>query len=117
MILFGISNCDTVRKARKFLENNHTPFQFHDIRKDGLTLEMFHHWLRFQSLDVLINKRSASWKQLTDQQKQALTDGSDLSLLLEIPTLIKRPILQTQQHVLVGFKESEFQAVVDHNTY
>jgi len=112
MILYGISNCDTVRKARKFLEANNVNFQFHDFRKDGFTLETFNQWLTLQPLDVLINKRSTSWKQLTDEQKQGLTSGTDLSPLLEMPTLIKRPILHIDKQLLVGFKESDYQALV-----
>ena len=113
MILYGISNCDTVRKARKFLEANHIDFTFHDFRKDGFNLELFNQWLQLQPLETLINKRSTSWKQLTDSQKQGLTDGSDLSPLIDMPTLIKRPILNTNNQLLVGFKQAEYQSLIE----
>lgn len=113
MILYGIANCDTVRKARKFLEASGVEFTFHDFRKDGFTLNIFNQWLQHQPLDVLINRRSTSWKQLSDQQKKSLTDGSDLTPLLEMPTLIKRPILQNNNGLLVGFKQADYQAWMD----
>ena len=112
MILYGISNCDTVRKARKFLEANSLSFQFHDFRKDGFSLDVFNQWLKFEPLEVLINKRSTSWKQLTDEQKKGLVDGTDLTPILQMPTLIKRPILQMDNCILVGFKEADYQAIV-----
>ena len=113
MILYGIANCDTVRKARKFLETNSVMFQCHDFRKDGFALHIFNQWLESQPLDVLINKRSTSWKQLSEAQQQGLSDGTDLSPLLEMPTLIKRPLLQTDSTLLVGFKQADYQALLD----
>ena len=112
MILYGIPNCDTVRKARKFLEANQVSYDFHDFKKQGLNLETIQNWLKSQPLEVLINKRSTSWKQLTDEQKQALTSGADLSILLAMPTLIKRPVLETKSNLLIGFKEAEYQDLV-----
>ncbi|MBN2865495.1 MAG: arsenate reductase [Thiotrichales bacterium] len=113
MILYGISNCDTVRKARKFLEKNNIEFTFHDFRKDGFDLETFNKWLQLQPLDCLVNKRSTSWKQLSDNQKQGLTDGSDLAPLIDMPTLIKRPVLAHNTQLLVGFKETDYQTLID----
>ena len=72
MILYGIPNCDTVRKARKYLDDNQISYEFHDFKKQGLTLETIQTWLQTQPIDVLVNKRSTSWKQLTDAQKQNL---------------------------------------------
>jgi len=111
MILYGIPNCDTVRKARKYLDDNQISYEFHDFKKQGLTLETIQTWLQTQPIDVLVNKRSTSWKQLTDAQKQNLITGDDLSVLTEMPTLIKRPVLETNSTLLVGFKTNEYQAL------
>ena len=110
--MFGIPNCDTVRKARKFFDANGVNYDFHDFKKQGLDLATIEHWLSQQNLDVLVNKRSTSWKQLTDEQKSALTSGEDLSVLTEIPTLIKRPVLQTENGLMIGFKEADYQSLV-----
>ncbi|MDX1348262.1 MAG: arsenate reductase [Thiomicrorhabdus chilensis] len=111
MILYGIPNCDSVRKARKFLDNQQINYHFHDFKKDGLSLETIQNWLQHQPIEVLVNKRSTSWKQLNEDQKDNLMNQSDFSLLCEMPTLIKRPVLQTDDHILVGFKLDEYQAL------
>ncbi len=109
IILYGIPNCDTVRKARKFLEAQQVDYQFHDFRKDGLTKDILQNWLRQQPIDVIVNKRSTGWKQLSDEQKQQLMAGDDILLLADIPTLIKRPVLQTDTAILFGFNEADYQ--------
>ncbi|GKT12371.1 MAG: arsenate reductase (glutaredoxin) [Thiomicrorhabdus sp.] len=108
MILFGIPNCDTVSKARKFLENNNLSYEFHDFKKQGLTIEQIETWLLTQPIEILVNKRSTSWKQLTEQQKVQLMTKEDLSVLTELPTLIKRPVLQTESTLMIGFKEADY---------
>ncbi|VAW48427.1 FIG138056: a glutathione-dependent thiol reductase [hydrothermal vent metagenome] len=111
MILYGIPNCDTVRKARKFLENHQTPYQFHDFKKDGISLERLQTWLAQHPITTLVNKRSVSWRQLNEAQKEALISHNDLSILMTHPTLIKRPILQIEgtknSTIIVGLKEIE----------
>lgn len=112
MKMYGIANCDTVRKARKFLENNRIDFSFHDFRKDGLTLEKIQQWLEKQPIETLVNKRSTSWKQLSEAQKNALMEKRDLSPLIETPTLVKRPVLEADSFLMIGFKEQDYQALI-----
>ncbi|WP_040724919.1 arsenate reductase [Thiomicrorhabdus sp. Kp2] len=112
MILYGIPNCDTVRKARKFLDENKIAYDFYDFKKQGLTLETIQNWLQSQPIEILVNKRSTSWKQLNDLQKQALLSGDDLTVLTEMPTLIKRPVLESETSLLIGFKEEEYQKLI-----
>lgn len=113
MILFGISNCDTVRKAKKFLENAQIDYQFHDFRKDGLTPSHIEKWLKTVSMSDLVNKRSTAWRTLDEEQKALLSSDDDtleaLELLCKIPTLIKRPLLEKCDQILLGFKESDYQ--------
>lgn len=117
MILFGISNCDTVRKARKFLENQPIEFTFHDFRKDGLQSSDIENWLAFVSFDDIVNKRSTSWRALEETQKTLLSAQTPtteaLNLLCANPTLIKRPVLQGQDKVLLGFKEADYQQCIE----
>lgn len=112
MILYGIPNCDTVRKARKFLDANSIQYTFHDFRKNGLPVQTIQHWLESQSIEVLVNKRSTGWKQITDEQKAQLMSGENLSILSELPTLIKRPILEMDSQLLVGFKAAEYETLL-----
>lgn len=112
MIMYGIPNCDTVKKAQKFLEANEIEFEFHNFKKQGLNLETVQKWLESQPIEVLVNKRSTSWKQLTDTQKEQLLSEEDLTVLTEMPTLIKRPVLETDAKLLVGFKADEYQQIL-----
>lgn len=111
MILYGISNCDTVRKARKFLENQQVDFLFHDFRKDGLDVATIQNWLKTIDFSELLNKRSTTWKNLSESDRQAI-ENQDLTLLAQNPTLIKRPVLVTENTLLVGFNPERYQEVL-----
>jgi Spx/MgsR family transcriptional regulator len=109
--LYGIKNCDTVKKARRWLEDNGQEFTFHDVRTDGLDKIEVKRWLREAGFEVVVNKRSTTWKQLDDVQKDGLSEANSLDLLLANPTLIKRPVLTINNTVLVGFKADQYQAI------
>ncbi|NOQ94353.1 MAG: ArsC family reductase [Methylophaga sp.] len=110
MILYGIKNCDTVRKARRWCETNDIDFQFHDFRVDGLDEATINGWLKSVSWEVLLNKRSTSWKQLDDARKEQLDQSIAVELMLANPTLIKRPVLSDNSSCKVGFKEADYAA-------
>lgn len=107
--LFGISNCDTVRKAKKWLEANQINFEYIDFRKADFTKEHIQDWLKKVEFEDIVNHRSQAWKSLTDEQKHDLIANKQFSLLLETPTLIKRPVLHTSETILFGFKEAQYQ--------
>jgi arsenate reductase (glutaredoxin) len=106
--LFGIPNCDTVRKARQFLETNDVEFEFHDFRKDGVTEKMIEQWLEHLEWKDLLNKRSTSFRQLSEEQKLMLTEHKSFQLLKDNPTLIKRPIFEFGKSVINGFKPEQY---------
>lgn len=109
MILYGIKNCDTVRKARAWLDNNKIRYHFHDFRENTLEKTRLHYWLEQAGHEALINKKSATYRQLNDTQKTVLASTHTLQLLLEYPTLIKRPVLEKQNGaILIGFTEKEY---------
>ena len=114
--LFGISNCDTVKKARKYLDNEGIAYQFHDFRKDGLSVQQVKDWLAVIGTDTLVNKRSRTWKELSAKQ-QSTIDGRDAAkTLTENPTLIKRPVLEIKKGKanakhLVGFDQQAYLAL------
>lgn len=115
MILYGISNCDTVRKARKWLSERDVEFAFHDFRKDGLCASDIEEWLQTTSGEILLNKRGTTWRQLPGEVRdQVNTDDASAfaALLAEHPTLIKRPVLQTDSKLLVGFKADEYESLL-----
>ena len=112
MILYGIKNCDTVRKARRWLDANDLAYTFHDFRSAGLTQQTIEHWLTHQSWESLLNKRGTTWRQLDDPRKDALDQSTAVALMLENPTLIKRPVLETDNTVMVGFNEESYQQLL-----
>lgn len=113
MILYGISNCDTVRKARKWLSERNVDHQYHDFRKDGLDQETVKNWLDSVGMDVLLNKRGTTWRKLPEEEKTDLSDQRLIQLLVDNPTLIKRPVLITDQQILVGFKEADYLSLIN----
>jgi len=101
--LYGIKNCDTVKKARKWLEENGINYQFHDFRTDGLTPELLQHFSDHLDWNKLLNRSSTSWRQLSAEQQSDLTPEKAMQLMLTTPTLIKRPILDTGDKLILGF--------------
>lgn len=110
--MYGIANCDTIKKAKNHLNNQGIAFEFHDFKKLGLSIEQINSWLAKVPIDKLVNKRSTSWKQLSDEQKNALMEQTDLSVLTQMPTLIKRPVLETNQQTMVGYKAAEYDEII-----
>lgn len=106
--LYGIPNCDTVKKARRWLEAQEIDYRFHDFRKDGLTPDQVKTWLADLGLESLLNKRSSTWKGLSAEQKADLNTQSAVQLIVDHPTLIKRPLLEKDQQRTVGFKAESY---------
>jgi arsenate reductase (glutaredoxin) len=107
--LYGIKNCDTVKKARVWLAQNNVVYQFHDYKIDGISLDLLQQFAEKLGWEVLLNKRSTTWRQLSDSEKTNLDSESALQLLLTHPTLIKRPILETGEVFIIGFNPDEYQ--------
>lgn len=108
--VYGIRNCDTVRAALKWLDAHGVPHCFHDFRKDGLEEVELRRWLASDQAALLVNRRSATWRGLSDEQKAAAGDDP-APLLLEHPTLIKRPVITDGESVVsVGFDPESLEA-------
>lgn len=107
--LYGIKNCDTCKKARRWLEQNGIAYEFHDYRADGLTSELLKHFAENLGWEALLNRSSTSWRQLSTEQQADLTQEKASQLMLSIPTLIKRPILDTGKKLVIGFKSGSYE--------
>ena len=114
--LYGIKNCDTVKKACKWLESHQIDYQFHDLRADGLSEEQVNSWLNELGWETVVNKRSTTWKQLTPEQRENMDNQSAVAIILEHPTLIKRPLLDTGSERHVGFKDTTYANIFQHHT-
>lgn len=108
--LFGITNCDSVKKARSWLNCAAITYEFVDIRKPPLAAEVIAQWYAVLGF-ALVNTRSATYRQLTAQEQQQLNSGDCLSLLQHYPTLIKRSVLQLDNRYFCGFEAAQYQSI------
>ena len=111
LTVYGIKQCDTCRKALKWLAAKDIEHHFHDFRVDGLLPETLAAWMASPFAALLVNRRSTTWRQLSDQQRQSTGDAL-LALLLEHPTLIKRPVFVAGKIIAVGFKPNELEGLL-----
>ena len=114
--LYGIKNCDTVKKARKWLEAHSIEYRFHDFRVDDLDSDTVAKWLQELGWETLINKRSTSWKALDQTSRDTMSTDSALLAILDQPTLIKRPLLDTGHERHTGFKAPDYQRIFNQHT-
>ncbi|WP_108445285.1 Spx/MgsR family RNA polymerase-binding regulatory protein [Halomonas denitrificans] len=111
LTLYVIKNCDTCRRARKALDEKGIPFQVHDLREDGLSAPLLEHILHRVPLMEVLNKRSTTWRQLDDEEKENLDANSARELLLAHPTLLKRPLLENGDEILVGYRDGDYDSL------
>ncbi len=115
-ILYGIKNCDTVKKAREWLDQHRIEYRFHDFRADGLELKQVQAWLQELGIDELINKRGTTWRQLDEKTRTALTPSNATALIMVNPSLIKRPLLDIGHQRFVGFSEATYRDIFKAHT-
>ena len=107
--LYGISNCDTIKKARRWLTEAGIEYQFHDYRKDGLNQAQLEQWADELDWQQLLNRRGTTWRQLADEQKNTITRDLAIQLMLEYPAMIKRPLLDMGTSRVLGFSTDRYQ--------
>ncbi|WP_439558860.1 ArsC family reductase [Dyadobacter sp.] len=111
LTVYGIPNCDTIKKTRTWLDKNNVAYTFHDYRKDGITEEKISQWFKELPWDKVLNKSSTTWKELPAEQKADVAGGEAAAkILADNTSAIKRPLIEdsTGKAVLVGFSEKEF---------
>ncbi|ATZ74206.1 arsenate reductase [Idiomarina sp. X4] len=108
LTIYGIKNCDTVKKSLKWLDKHSVNYQFIDVREQPLQKETVLNWLSELPADRLINKRSTSWRNLSDDQKTLSNHDALAELVAEQPTLFKRPLVKDNEGYHCGFKETEW---------
>lgn len=106
--LNGIPNCDTVKKARKWLEAQGIEHRFRDFKKDAPSADEIGGWADAAGWEVLLNKRGTTFRKLDEADKADLTRDKAIALMVQHPSLIKRPVLEHEGGLLVGFKEPEW---------
>ena len=111
LTLYGIKSCDTCRKARKWLESQSYEYQFHDLRDDGLDIQMLNRFAKRMSWEKLLNTRSLTWRKIPEVDRADMTKDKAITTMLENPTLVKRPVLECKQFIAVGFSADNYKAI------
>ena len=109
--LYGISSCDTIRKAKAWLENRHIEFEFHDYRKQGLDRQQLQSMVSALGWETMLNRRGTTWRNLTDTVKDQIDHDSAIRVMLDNPAIIKRPILATDNQLHVGFSTRQYEEI------
>lgn len=109
--MYGIPNCDTIKKARTWLEKHKVAFGFHDYKKAGIDKATLEGWARKVGWEMLLNRAGTTFKKLPDADKDNITEKKAIALMLAQPSMIKRPVLEAKGKIVVGFKPEQYQAL------
>lgn len=111
--VYGIPNCDTTKKAITVLQKNETGFQFHNYKRSGITAKKLNEWIDKAGIEKVFNKRSTTFKELseTDKKKAGTTTGA-IALMINHNSIIKRPIIESSNKLIVGFSEKEIKQLI-----
>jgi arsenate reductase (glutaredoxin) len=108
--IYGIKNCDTMKKAFDWLTENNVSYEFHDYKKMGISEGKIQEWLTQKPWEVLINRAGTTWKKLSEEEK-ATDEISATKLMMEKPSMIKRPIIENDKIVVMGFNSDTYEQI------
>jgi Spx/MgsR family transcriptional regulator len=107
-ILYGIRNCDTMKKARTWLEAHHVDYEFHDYKTAGIEKQKLADWARLVGWETLLNRAGTTFRKLPEEAKQQLDERRAIELMLAQPSMIKRPVIEHGKALLVGFDPKKY---------
>jgi arsenate reductase len=111
--IYGIRNCDTMKKARAFLEKNGVEYAFHDYKTSGIEKKKLEGWAKKAGWETLLNRAGTTFRKLSEKEKEGNTEKKAIALMLSQPSMIKRPVLELPGgRLLVGFKPEEYKKAV-----
>jgi arsenate reductase (glutaredoxin) len=110
--LYGIKNCDTMKKARAWLDAKGVPYAFHDYKAEGIDRARLESWAQSVGWETLLNRAGTTFRKLSEADKADLDESRALALMLDQPSMIKRPVLEHDGKLLVGFKPEMYEAAV-----
>ncbi|MBZ6076886.1 ArsC family reductase [Microvirga puerhi] len=110
--IYGIKNCDTMKKARAWLDANGVSYSFHDYKVAGIDRARLETWARSVGWETLLNRAGTTFRKLPEADKAALDERKAIALMLDQPSMIKRPVLDVGRRLLVGFKPEQYEAAV-----
>ncbi|MEW8084015.1 MAG: ArsC family reductase [Candidatus Thiodiazotropha endolucinida] len=106
--LYGIPNCDTMKKTRRWLDEHGIAYQFHNYKKVGVDEKLLRQWVDRVGWEALLNRRGMMWRRLDDSVKAEINEENAIRVMLETPSIIKRPVLETDKTLNVGFTEEAY---------
>ncbi|MEE9425201.1 MAG: ArsC family reductase [Methylococcales bacterium] len=115
LTLYGIKNCDTIKKACRYCQDHAIEYRLHDYRVDGLDQEQLTMWIKELGWEAMLNKRSTTWRGLSDQIKNQIDETSAITAMLAYPSLIKRPLLEFEGCFMLGFSVEKYDAFFNRN--
>ncbi len=107
--IYGIKNCDTMKKARAWLDQRGVKYAFHDYKAQGIDRGHLEGWAKDVGWETLLNRAGTTFRKLPDKDKAGVTQAKAIQLMLEQPSMIKRPVLEAGKALLVGFKPEEYE--------
>jgi arsenate reductase len=110
--LYGIKNCDTMKKARAWLDTRRVAYEFHDYKTSGIDAPRLKRWMKEAGWETLLNRAGTTFRKLPDDRKAGLDERKALALMLEQPSMIKRPVLELGEKLIVGFKPELYERAV-----
>lgn len=111
IVIFGIKNCNTMKKAFSYLDDKEIVYTFHDYKKQGIDEDHLKKWCSALGWDKVLNKSGLTFKKLPDEQKQNLDETKAITLMIAQPSMIKRPIIELNDQIIIGFKIEEYDQV------
>lgn len=110
LAVYGIKNCDTVKKALAWLDAHDIAYDFHDYKKEGADAALLHRAVKIHGWDTVINRKGTSWRALDEKTRASMTEKTALSAALENPSLIKRPMIVADKDIVLGFSADDYAA-------
>jgi len=113
LTIYGISSCDSCRRAKRFLDERGIEYHFHDVRDDGLDIQMLERWAGRIDWQKLLNRKSLTWRKIPEVDRANMTRNRAFAEMIDKPTLVKRPVLEDAAFIAVGFSEKRFGEFLD----
>lgn len=108
--LYGIKACDTMKKARTWLDAHNVPYHFHDYKLVGIDRSTLEQWCRAVGWEILLNRAGTTFRKVPEADRQDLDENKAIALMLASPSMIKRPVLDTGETLIVGFRPETYAA-------
>jgi arsenate reductase len=109
VVVYGIKTCDSMKKARAWLESRGVPYEFHDYKTAGIGRDVLARWAKAAGWEILLNRSGTTFRALPEKDKEGLTEAKAITLMLAQPSMIKRPVVDVAGKLLVGFKPADYE--------